>query len=106
MQDPIEYSPTHWHHREGDMCPEDCEFLQRVVEKLDAHIKDEDSTLLKIVQHLDDLNKKLEILTEQTKPAVQVTTGLGLMGKFGKWIAEIAIIGVIINWLVQHFGRH
>lgn len=73
------------------------------------HVADEKRFIKHITKAQEENTKAIKQLTKNTAELVEtwnsaqsVVRAGSVLGRFGKWLASIAIIGAAYNWLINH----
>lgn len=84
--------------------------LDSHIEEFHKHVEEEHERWNHLISVQEQNNAAIAELTASTRDLVEAwNTATGVvkagatLGRFGKWLASIAIFGVIFTWLIEHW---
>lgn len=84
--------------------------LDHHINEFHRHVEEEHERWNHLIDVQEQNNKAIAELTASTRDLVEAwNTAAGVvkagatLGRFGKWLASIAIFGVIFSWLIEHW---
>ena len=58
-----------------------------------------------LVTGTTELHKSTKVIVKAWDTGASVVTAGGILGRFVKWLSGFAVVGIIAQWVIEHFSR-